>query len=29
LHREEFDMDENAMVLGAGLMAAGALSELR
>jgi amidohydrolase len=29
LHREEFDVDENAMVLGAGLMAAGALSELR
>ena len=29
LHREEFDVDERAMVLGAGLMAAGALSELR
>jgi amidohydrolase len=29
LHRAEFDVDEDALVIGAGLMAMGALSELR
>ena len=29
LHRAEFDIDEDAMVIGAGMMVAGALSELR